>query len=106
MYMRGLPLSIRDVTRDAALESAIRLRVTEVLFTRKWTLKSVDVDADPERQESILAVVTAEESLVQWLVRHWVLLIEHVWTWLVLPLFAALAPIVVQQRREARKRRE
>ena len=105
MYMRGLPLVIRDVTPDAVLEPAVRLHVTEVLFTRKWTLKAVDVDPEPKRQESIVAVVSAEESVVQWLFRHWVRLIEHVWTWFVLPLFAALAPIAVQQRRKSRRNR-
>ena len=105
MYMRGLPLSIRDVRPEAALEARVRLKVTEVLFTRKWTLKSVDEDSEPKRQESLVAVVTAKESVVQWLVRHWVRLVEHVWTWIVLPLIAALAPIVVQQRRKARRNR-
>ena len=105
LYMKGLPVSIRDVRPEAALDPAVQLRVTEVLFTRKWTLRAVDVDADPKRQESFVAVVSAEESWVQWLVRHWLRLIEHVWTWFVLPFIAALAPIVVQQRRKARRNR-
>ena len=103
-YMKDMPLVIQDVTPDAALEQPIRLHVTDVLFTRKWTLMSVDVDSEPKREESFVAVVSAEESLIQWLARNWLRLIEHVWIRLVIPLVftvgAGLVPVVVQHRRD------
>ena len=101
MYMRGLPLSIRDATPDGALKPPVRLHVTEVLFTRKWTLRGVDVDPKPKPQESTMARVSAEESMVQWLFRRWVQLIEHVWTWFALPICATAVPILVQKSRAA-----
>ena len=60
--MEGLPLEIGDVRREAAL--------------------------DPP--EALLAVVTAEESLVQWAARHWYALVEHAWVMLVIPVLVAV----------------
>ena len=96
VYMKGLPLAIRDVTPDAAFKPPVRLHVTDVLFTRKWTLKAVDTDSDPKVKKSLVAVVSAEESWVQWMVRRWYQLIEHVWIRLVLPVMVAVAAVAIR----------
>ena len=106
LYMEGLPVEIRDVRRDAALDPPVRLRITDIVFTRRWTLNAVDSDANPQPEETLLAVVSAEESLVQWMVRHWYGLIEHVWIRLVLPVMVVVIAAgmlrLVFRRREPR----
>ena len=99
-YMNGLPLIIRKVTPGAVFEPLVRLHVTDVLFTRKWALIGVDANPSPKPVESLQAVVTAEESIFQWITRHWHRLIEYVWIQLLLPVVIAIIVGIVGRRKK------
>ena len=103
-YMKGLPLIIRSVTPDAVFEPPVQLHVTDVLFSKKWALIGVDANPNPKPVESLQAVVTAEESLFQWITRHWHRLIEYVWVKLLLPIVSTLIVAIVFKRLTGRKK--
>ena len=90
-YMEGLPLTIQDVSPSATFAPSVHLRITEVLFTPQMTFNGVDTDT-VSQVESLLARVSAVESIPRSVRRHWIQLVQHAWTYIVIPLIVTLLP--------------